>query len=343
MAGNATPAWHRLRSQFTPRPAGARLRPAGVTTGRSSSGAAGRSWRVRGAVSRACRQAVQPDLPDARQPGRCGGSPAGHLPGGAPEARYVSRRLRARHVAVSAGDESVSGLPAEPRRRAASQVTDALDDEPWIADAGSRGLAERTVSKMDLERALAQLPEGCRAAFVLHDIEGLEHREVAEVLGIAEGTSKSQVHKARMRLRTLLRSVDHAVRALHGRDSGAGRRHAGTDPSVGAPDPPRSVRGVPRAASGPRAHPRSRRVARSTCRAESGVAAGRGPAAAGRAAPSASARRNAVASSLRPRRDRRVAAAGRRRIALPSPARSSRLAPAAGHVAAGARDRPGSS
>ena len=92
------------------------------------------------------------------------------------------------------------------RSRAArtSQLTDSLDDEPWIADAGSRSLAERTVSKMDLERAIAVLPAGCRAAFVLHDIEGLEHQEVARTLGIAEGTSKSQVHKARMRLRALL-------------------------------------------------------------------------------------------------------------------------------------------
>ena len=85
-----------------------------------------------------------------------------------------------------------------------SQLTGALDDEPGLADAGTRGLAEQTLTRMDLERALAQLPEGCRAAFVLHDIEGLEHREVAEALGIAEGTSKSQVHKARLRLRALL-------------------------------------------------------------------------------------------------------------------------------------------
>ena len=83
-------------------------------------------------------------------------------------------------------------------------MTDALDDEPALPDAGSRGLAERSVTKMDLERALAQLPEGCRTAFVLHDVQGLEHREVGEIMGIAEGTSKSQVHKARMRLRTLL-------------------------------------------------------------------------------------------------------------------------------------------
>jgi RNA polymerase sigma-70 factor (ECF subfamily) len=84
------------------------------------------------------------------------------------------------------------------------QLTGALDDEPALAEPGTRALAERTLTRMDLERALAQLPEGCRAAFVLHDIEGLEHREVAEALGIAEGTSKSQVHKARLRLRTLL-------------------------------------------------------------------------------------------------------------------------------------------
>jgi RNA polymerase sigma-70 factor, ECF subfamily len=92
------------------------------------------------------------------------------------------------------------------RSRAArtNQVTGALDDEIGLQDTASRGLAERTVTKMDIERALQALPEGCRAAFVLHDVEGLEHREVADVLGIAEGTSKSQVHKARLRLRTLL-------------------------------------------------------------------------------------------------------------------------------------------
>jgi RNA polymerase sigma-70 factor (ECF subfamily) len=92
------------------------------------------------------------------------------------------------------------------RSRAArtGQLTDALDDEPGLPDAGSRALAERTVAKMVLERALAQLPQGCRAAFVLHDVQGLEHREVAEALGIAEGTSKSQVHKARLRLRAIL-------------------------------------------------------------------------------------------------------------------------------------------
>jgi RNA polymerase sigma-70 factor (ECF subfamily) len=84
------------------------------------------------------------------------------------------------------------------------QMTDGLDDASTLADALGHRLADRAIDRVDLERALAQLPTGCRAAFVLHDVEGLEHREVADVLGIAEGTSKSQVHKARLRLRVLL-------------------------------------------------------------------------------------------------------------------------------------------
>jgi RNA polymerase sigma-70 factor (ECF subfamily) len=52
---------------------------------------------------------------------------------------------------------------------------------------------------------MAKLPPSYRAAFVLHDVEGLDHKEVGSHLGIAEGTSKSLVHKARLRLRRLLR------------------------------------------------------------------------------------------------------------------------------------------
>jgi len=92
------------------------------------------------------------------------------------------------------------------RSRAArtGQMTDGLDDASLLPDSGTRRLAESAINRIDLERAVAELPEGCRAAFVLHDVEGLEHREISEVLGIAEGTSKSQVHKARLRLRALL-------------------------------------------------------------------------------------------------------------------------------------------
>jgi RNA polymerase sigma-70 factor (ECF subfamily) len=93
------------------------------------------------------------------------------------------------------------------RSRAArtGQLTDGLDDTSLLADGAGHRLADRAIDRIDLERALAELPEGCRAAFVLHDVEGLEHKEVSDVLGIAEGTSKSQVHKARLRLRGLLR------------------------------------------------------------------------------------------------------------------------------------------
>ena len=61
------------------------------------------------------------------------------------------------------------------------------------------------VDRIALERALQQLPTGYRTVFVLHDIEGYEHFEVADMLGIAEGTSKSQLHKARLKLRQLIK------------------------------------------------------------------------------------------------------------------------------------------
>jgi RNA polymerase sigma-70 factor (ECF subfamily) len=57
---------------------------------------------------------------------------------------------------------------------------------------------------VDLERAIAMLPDGARLAFVLHDIEGFRHREIAELTGTAEGTSKAQLHRARQLLRKAL-------------------------------------------------------------------------------------------------------------------------------------------
>jgi RNA polymerase sigma-70 factor, ECF subfamily len=61
------------------------------------------------------------------------------------------------------------------------------------------------VDKIILENAISKLSPGYRSVFVLHDIEGYEHGEVAEMLGISEGTSKSQLHKARLKLRQLIR------------------------------------------------------------------------------------------------------------------------------------------
>jgi RNA polymerase sigma-70 factor (ECF subfamily) len=67
--------------------------------------------------------------------------------------------------------------------------------------------ADWPLTRVDLERAVAQLPEGCRVAFLLHDVEGFEHQEIARILDVKEGTSKSQVHKARMRIRAYLRKA----------------------------------------------------------------------------------------------------------------------------------------
>jgi RNA polymerase sigma-70 factor (ECF subfamily) len=61
------------------------------------------------------------------------------------------------------------------------------------------------VDRIILENAISKLPPGYRSVFVLHDIEGHEHGEIAEMLGISEGTSKSQLHKARLKLRDLIR------------------------------------------------------------------------------------------------------------------------------------------
>ncbi len=60
------------------------------------------------------------------------------------------------------------------------------------------------VDKIAIENAIEKLPNGYRNVFVLHDVEGYEHEEVARILGCSVGTSKSQLHKARLKLRKLL-------------------------------------------------------------------------------------------------------------------------------------------
>jgi RNA polymerase sigma-70 factor (ECF subfamily) len=63
----------------------------------------------------------------------------------------------------------------------------------------------RIVDKIALDNAIDQLPEGYKNVFVLHDVEGFEHEEVARILGCSVGTSKSQLHKARLKLQKLLK------------------------------------------------------------------------------------------------------------------------------------------
>lgn len=83
------------------------------------------------------------------------------------------------------------------RIRADWRIVDAPDVEA-LADTTGRDDA------IDLERAIAALPEGARDVYVLHDVHGYTHREIAELMGIVEGTSKSQLNRARSLLRSSL-------------------------------------------------------------------------------------------------------------------------------------------
>ena len=78
-----------------------------------------------------------------------------------------------------------------------------LEDDGVLETIPAR-VARTSDLSVDFEAALERLPAGARQVFVLHDVEGYQHDEVARLLGIAEGSSKSLLHKARMRLRTHL-------------------------------------------------------------------------------------------------------------------------------------------
>lgn len=93
---------------------------------------------------------------------------------------------------------ALSERRARARRTSRFLATDDLEafDKPERPAGPERGI--------DLERALDQLPEGARAIFVLHDIEGFKHEEIAAQSGIATGTSKAQLHRARKLLREAL-------------------------------------------------------------------------------------------------------------------------------------------
>ncbi|HEX8337288.1 MAG TPA: sigma-70 family RNA polymerase sigma factor [Pyrinomonadaceae bacterium] len=92
-------------------------------------------------------------------------------------------------------------------RKNKSRREDALEDEDLQAYETVRPnspKATQLIDRVTLEAAIAKLPPGYRAAFILHDVEGFEHEEVARILGCAVGTSKSQLHKARTKLRKIL-------------------------------------------------------------------------------------------------------------------------------------------
>ncbi len=72
-----------------------------------------------------------------------------------------------------------------------------------------------SVDRMQIQRAVEALPPGYRTIFVLHDVEGYEHNEIANIVGCSIGNSKSQLHKARMKLRDLLKTSRAAKAETH--------------------------------------------------------------------------------------------------------------------------------
>src|SRR5580693_9801631 len=81
-----------------------------------------------------------------------------------------------------------------------SSETPSLRRDVGTADLSLNGAVDR----ITLRRAMRELPEGCRKIFTLHEVEGYQHHEIAEMLDCSIGNSKSQLHKAKMKMRALL-------------------------------------------------------------------------------------------------------------------------------------------
>ena len=86
------------------------------------------------------------------------------------------------------------------------QTLDPNPEEGPKKEIGTADLALKgAIDRVNLERAIARLSPGYRTIFVLHDVEGYEHNEIAEMMGCSIGNSKSQLHKARLKLREILK------------------------------------------------------------------------------------------------------------------------------------------
>jgi RNA polymerase sigma-70 factor, ECF subfamily len=93
------------------------------------------------------------------------------------------------------------------------EETDGARLELPAVDLRLAGLFDR----LDLQIAMDRLPKGCKAVFLLHDVQGYRHNEIAKLLGFSTGASKSQLHKARQRLRSYLRKMQHRAESTHPR------------------------------------------------------------------------------------------------------------------------------
>lgn len=94
------------------------------------------------------------------------------------------------------------GLPVVPLEDPLETDEEAPKKELGAPDVSLAG----SIDRLNLRNAIDSLPPGYRTIFVLHDVEGYEHNEIAEMVGCSIGNSKSQLHKARMKLRELLKT-----------------------------------------------------------------------------------------------------------------------------------------
>src|SRR5438309_908302 len=113
----------------------------------------------------------------------------------------VLMQLRKKGLPVVPIDETMEGEDEGSVRK-----------EPGAPDERLAG----SIDRLHLQRAVDELPPGYRTIFVLHDVEGYEHNEIASLVGCSIGNSKSQLHKARLKLRELLR-MNRAEKAGTGR------------------------------------------------------------------------------------------------------------------------------
>jgi RNA polymerase sigma-70 factor, ECF subfamily len=102
----------------------------------------------------------------------------------------VLMQLRKKGLPVVSLEETMETEEDAPRKELGA-------DDPRLAG---------SVDRMQLQRSIASLPPGYRMIFLLHDVEGYEHNEIAGMVGCSIGNSKSQLHKARMKLREILKT-----------------------------------------------------------------------------------------------------------------------------------------
>lgn len=110
-------------------------------------------------------------------------------------ANIVLMRLRRKKLSSISLDQLFAGDDGDDRPY----------NEPGAPDLRMTGLFDRS----NLQRAVNQLPEGYKATFLLHDVQGYEHRQIARILGCSVGTCKSQLHRARKGIREFLQSLQH--------------------------------------------------------------------------------------------------------------------------------------